>query len=149
MGSEAQRRLFGLVAIGDESSEQMDQEIGRAAVAGVLDLANVLELVEDRLDERPLAQQEPVGELEELVAHVLAQFGDEAQSVGEQEAFGERRGDIALVAKELAEELAEETPRQAGHWPSVVGIAGSETEREQLAAIIDDQMQFEAVKPPH
>ena len=57
----------------------MDAEVDRAAVAGVLDLADVLELIEDRLDERAFAQQEPVGELEELIAHVLAQFGDEAQ----------------------------------------------------------------------
>ena len=46
----------------------------------MLNLADVLQLVNDGLDERPLAEQEPVGELEELRAHILAQFGDEAQA---------------------------------------------------------------------
>src|SRR4029077_15789608 len=100
----------------------------------MFDLADVLELINDRLDERALAQQQPVGELKELVAHVLAQFGDEAQSLGEQEALGERRGDIALVAKEASEKAT----CQARHWTPVVGVARSETEREQLATVVDD-----------
>jgi hypothetical protein len=145
MGSEVQRRLLGLVAIRDEACEQVNEEIAGAAVARVLDLRDVLELVEDRLDERPLAKQEPVGELKELSAHVLAQVGDETQSLGEQEAFGKGRGAGALVANEFAEE----TPRQAGHWTPVIGIAGSETEREQFATVVDDQLEFEAREPPH
>ena len=36
-------------------------------------------------------QQEPVGELEELIAHVLAQFGDEAQPLAEKETLSQRR----------------------------------------------------------
>ena len=74
MGSEASRRLPGLVAIRGEGGEQVDEEIDWAAVTGMFDLANVLELINDRLDERALAQQEPVGELvgelDELVAHI-------------------------------------------------------------------------------
>jgi hypothetical protein len=35
-------------------------------------------LIEDGLNERALAEQEPVGEVKELVAHILAQLGDEA-----------------------------------------------------------------------
>src|SRR5690348_1162228 len=99
----------------------MDQEIDWAAVTRVLDLRDVFELINDRLDERPLAQQQPVGELKELVVHVLAQFGDETQSVGEQETLGERRGDVALVAKEAPEKAT----CQAWHWTPVVGVARS------------------------
>jgi len=145
VGSEVQRRLLGLVAISGETGEQVNEEIAGAAVAGVLDLRDVLELVNDRLEGRPLAQQEPIGELEELLAHVLAQFRDEPQPLGEQEAFGKRSPDIALVAKAFAEE----TPRQAGQRPSVVGIAGSEAQREQFATVVDDQMRVAAVHPPH
>ena len=49
---EVQRRLLGLVAVGDKASEQMDDEVERTAVAGMLDLADILELIDDRLDER-------------------------------------------------------------------------------------------------
>jgi hypothetical protein len=50
--SEAQQRLLGLVAIGDEPREQVDNEVDRAAMARVFDLADVLELIDDRFDER-------------------------------------------------------------------------------------------------
>ena len=131
------------MTIGDQARKQVDKEIERAAVAGVFDLADVLELIKDRLDERALAEQEPVGELEELLAHVFAQFGDEAQPLGEQEALGERRRDLTFVAKEFAEDA----PCQAGHRASVVSIAGSEAKREQFATIIDHEMEFEAIEP--
>src|SRR5262245_38071009 len=101
----------------------MDQEIEWAAVTGMFDLANVLALIHDRLDERPLAQQEAVGEMEELIAPILAPFGAEPQSVGEQEALGERRGERALVAQEASEQATD----QAGNWTPVVGGARSET----------------------
>lgn len=133
------------MAIGDETREQVDNEVERAAVARVLDLRNVLELIDNRLDERPLAQQEPIGECEELLAHVLAQFRDEPQSVGDQEALSERGGDVALIAKEASKELTDE----AWNGLAIVGIARSEAQRQQLASIVDHQMQFEAIEPPH
>src|SRR5262245_44972609 len=145
MGSEVQRGLLGLVAIGDEAREQVDHEVEWAAVARVLDLRNVLELIDNRLDERPLAQQEPIGEFEELLAHILAQFGDEPQSLPEEEALSERRGDVALVAKEASKESTDE----AWNGLAIVGIARSEAQCQQLAAIVDHQMEFEAIEPPH
>src|SRR5690606_15219142 len=135
--------LLGLVAIGRQAREQVDEEIEGAAVARVLDLADVFELIDDGLDQGAFAQQEPVGEVEELVAHVLAQFGDQAESVDDQETFSERRRDVALVAKVATDEMS----YQARNWPSIVGVAGSETEGEQLTAVIDDEMEFEAIEP--
>lgn len=44
---QIQGRLFGLMAVGKKESSHMDHKIGGAAVAGVLDLGNVLELVDD------------------------------------------------------------------------------------------------------
>ena len=49
---QPQGRLFGLMGIGDETSQEVDSEVGWTAVAGVLDLRNVLELISDRLDTR-------------------------------------------------------------------------------------------------
>lgn len=48
------------MTIGSETSEEMDQEVERTALARVLDLADVLELIVDTLDtldNRPFAQQ--------------------------------------------------------------------------------------------
>jgi hypothetical protein len=43
---QMQGRLFGLMAVGKKESSQMDHKIGGAAVAGVLNQGNVLELVD-------------------------------------------------------------------------------------------------------
>ena len=62
-----QRGFLGLVAIGSEARKQVDQEVVWAAVARVLDLADILELINDRLDERAFAQEQLVGERQEHV----------------------------------------------------------------------------------
>lgn len=123
----------------------MRQEIERTAVAGMLNLADVLELVIDALDDRPFAQEQLVWEGHEPVAHVLTQFGDEVEALGQQELLGQRLRDVALVAEELAEEAADES----GYRPPVIDVAWGKTDSEQVAAIIDHQMEFEAVKPAH
>jgi|GEM_PF-6362670 len=46
MGIEMRRGLLGLMAIGNEATEQMHEEIERTAVARVLNLADVLELID-------------------------------------------------------------------------------------------------------
>ena len=84
-----------------------------------------------------------VGQRQEDVAHVLAQFGDEAQALTEEEALRERRRDVAFVAKEASKEPKNET----GNELAVVGVAKSEAEGKQLATVVDDQMEFEAVEP--
>ena len=42
------------MAVGDEASEEMNQEVERATVTRMFELAPVLELIDDRLNERPL-----------------------------------------------------------------------------------------------
>ncbi len=118
--SEMRRGLFGLVAVGDEPSEQVDEEIVGTAMAGMLDLADVLELVVDALNDRSLAQQELVGGGEDPLAHILAQLGDQQDALGREELLGERLGDVATVAKQLAEEAAHET----GNLSAVIDVAG-------------------------
>jgi len=133
------------MAVGSEAREQMHQEVERTAMTGVLDLANVLELIIDALDNRPFAQQQFVGQRQEHIAHILAQLGDEMKSLQDQEVFGQCLGDIAFIA----EKLAKEATYQAGNRLTVVGVARSETEGQQLAPVVHDQMEFEAVKPTH
>ena len=49
-------RFLGLVTIGDEAAEEIDEEVGRTAVAGMFDLRDVLELIEDRFDNGPFTE---------------------------------------------------------------------------------------------
>jgi hypothetical protein len=71
MEIEVQRRLLGLVTISGEASEQMHEEVEWAAVAGVLDLGDVLELIDDGLDKGAFAQEQLVGERQEDIAPIL------------------------------------------------------------------------------
>ena len=65
------------MAVGDEASDQIDQEIDGAAVAGMLDLGDIFELIGDGLDDGAFAQQELVRPVEQAVMHLLAELGDE------------------------------------------------------------------------
>jgi hypothetical protein len=55
---QPERRLFRLVAVGDEPSDQVDQKVNGTAMARMLDLADVFELIIDRLDDRSFAKKE-------------------------------------------------------------------------------------------
>ena len=58
-----ERRLFPLVAVGNQATEQVEQveqEIGHTAVPGRFNLGNILQLVIDGLNNRPLAQPQLV-----------------------------------------------------------------------------------------
>jgi hypothetical protein len=45
------------MTVGDEPGHQVDQKVERAAMARMLNLADVFEFVHDGLDDRPLAQE--------------------------------------------------------------------------------------------
>ena len=51
-----QARFFVLMTVGKQPGNQMDDKIGGTAMAGMLDVRNILELVNDRLNDDPLAQ---------------------------------------------------------------------------------------------
>src|SRR5262249_23124606 len=53
-----ERGLLGLVAIGDESCQQVHEEVVGAWVARMFDLTEVLELIVEALDEGAFAQQQ-------------------------------------------------------------------------------------------
>ena len=48
-------RFLRLMAIGNEATEEIDEEVDRTAVAGMLDLGDVLDLIEDGFDNGPFA----------------------------------------------------------------------------------------------
>lgn len=75
--------------------------------------------------------------------HLFTQLGDEVQAVSHQQVLGQRLGKITFVAKEFAHEAF----RQLGNRMSIIDIAGRQAKGYQLALVIDNQVELEAVKP--
>jgi hypothetical protein len=142
---EMERGLLGQVRVRRQPCQEMDEEVERAAVTRVFDLTDILELVMNRLDERPLAEQELVGQGEQSVLHVRAELRNQVQAVLDQERFGERRRDGALVPEQLPKEATD----QAGQRTPVIQIARAQAEGEHFSTVVDHEVQFAAREPAH
>lgn len=57
------------MAGGDEATEEMDEEVAGAAVAGVFDLGDVFELIAEGFDHRAVTPQELIRPQEEARFH--------------------------------------------------------------------------------
>lgn len=136
--------FFVLMTVGDEPSQQMHHEIGGTAMARMLDLRIVLDLVDDRLDNRSFAQQKLVRQWQELVLHVFAQPSDKLQSLFKEQ-LGEGSGNVAAIAEQFAAQPFD----QLRHRSAIIDIARSQTTGQQLTASIDRQVQFKAKEPAH
>jgi hypothetical protein len=110
----------------------------------VLDLADVLQLVIDGLDQRSLPQEQFIPEAHHAILHVLADFRQELEPLG-QEGIVECLGNIAAIAKELAEEPVHE----ARDGLPVVAMAWRQLKGEEVSFIVHDEMQFEAIELTH
>lgn len=138
-----QARFFVLMTVGNQPGQQMDDKIGGTAMTRMLNLRNVLELVNDRLDDRPFAQQ-LIGKVHEMVLHVFAQPGDKLKSLFKEQ-FGQGNGNGAAIPKELATKSFD----QLGNRRPIIDIARCQTTGQQAAPVIDRQMQLEAKEPAH
>ncbi len=76
----------------------MRNGIDRAAVPGLLNLIDVLELIVDRFNQSSLPQEDPVDH-EESRFHVLAEFSGQFDSWNPQE-FEEFVAEVATISKE-------------------------------------------------
>ena len=133
-------RLFVLVTVSEQPSNQMNNKVGRTAMTRMLNLRDVFELVNNRA----FAHQEFIREMHEMILHVFAQARDEMESLLKKQ-FGQRGRDVAAIPNELA-------PKPLDHLrnrSAVIDVAWSQAAREQLAAIVARQVQFEAKEPPH
>ena len=131
-------------SVSNQTGDEIDEKVSRAAVAGVLNLGDILELVNDGLNDETFTRQQLVFENDQLIFHVFANRRDQLQSPCE-ELFKERFGEIAAVADQLP-------PQFFGHlWDrfTVIGVGGCEVNRQQVTLVIDNQMEFEAIEPPH
>ena len=121
------------MTVGDEPCDQIDQEVDGAAMARMLNLTDVFELIGDGLDDGAFAQEELIGPVEQPVVHLFAQLGDELEPLGDQQLLGQRLGQIAFVPKELAHQ----TFRELRNRFPIIDIARSQAERQDLALIVD------------
>ena len=109
----------------------------------MLDLRLILQLVVDGLDDEAFTKQELVAHQHQAVFHIGVDAGDDLETVFQQR-FKERLREIALIAKQLSKQGF----RQFGDGFTVIDIPRRERESEDFAVLVDDQMEFEAIKPP-
>ncbi len=60
------------MTVGDEPCDQIHQEVDGTAMAGMLDLTDVFELIGDGFDDGSFAEEEFVRPLEQAVVHLFA-----------------------------------------------------------------------------
>ena len=108
----------------------------------MLQVETVFQLVIDRLDNAALAEHQLVKRINELFFHAFFQGGDELNALGGK-LFGQVLGDVAPVAKQLAEQPLD----QLGDRLAVVGVAWRDAERHNAAPVVDHKVQLEAVEP--
>src|SRR5690349_19181986 len=110
----------------------MDDKIGWAAVTRMLNLRNILELVNNGLNDRSLAQQQFVRQGHEMILHVLAQSGDEMEPLFKEQ-LRQGSGNVAAISKELPAQSF----HHLGNRSPIIHIARSQTTSQELASIID------------
>lgn len=114
-------------------------------MAGVLDLRDVLELVDDSFHDGAFAEQQLIDQRHQPVLHVGLEAGNQLKAKGFQQLLKERLGDVASVSEELAEQPLDQT----GHRLAVIDVAGGQGQIEQFALVVDEEMKFEAEEPAH
>ncbi len=110
----------------------------------MFNLAHVLELVVNRFNERPFAEQNLVDELDQAVFPVFLRLGDELESPFVQ-LFKQGLRDITTVAEQFAQQVL----GHVRHRLAVIGVRGRELKRQQLTLVVDNQVEFEAKVPAH
>ena len=75
------------MAIGDQPGDDIDETIEWAAMAGMLNLGDVLELIYNALDDGPFSQEQFVRQRDQAIFHVFPEFGDELHPEDVEELF--------------------------------------------------------------
>jgi len=112
-------------------------------MARMLNLRNVFELVDDGFHDGPLAKEEFVHQRHEHIFHIGSNSGNELDVEGPEQFFTQLPGNVAFIGKQLAKQFS----NHLGNGLAIIDIARCEQEIEQLASVIEDQVQFEAKKP--
>lgn len=131
-----------------QARHQVDGEAGYGTVSGMFDLRHVLQLIVDCLDQRPLSQEDFVGDRHELAFHVALQLCLDIPADSRPRKAWKR--DPCLCTPCLRPACRKSA--REGFVPErlpVVDIAGGEHEVQYFPLFAADQMKLEAVEPPH
>ena len=109
----------------------------------VFNLGDMFELINDGFDESSFPQQALVGLRQGLLFHVGSVLSNQLEVASLDQVFAQLFGHIPSVGDQLAKQGAHE----AGDGSAIIDVAGGERHVEQLASIIEDQVQLEAEKP--
>ena len=111
----------GLPSIGNQTRQEIDEEILEAAMAGVFDLRDILELINDALDQGAFAQEKPIYQRQQARLHIALECRDQLDTAL-QELLEQSLGDVAFITKELAKQPLGEF----GNRLAIITIAGRE-----------------------
>ena len=112
----------------------------------MLHLTYILQFIIHRFDDRSFPQQYFITHRHQAVFHVVADISDQMDTADEQY-VGQLLGYISLVGKELSEYGPEKTLVFKGL--PIVHICPGDGKIQYLSPIVDDDMQLEAIEPPH
>jgi hypothetical protein len=118
-----------LIGIGNQGGQHVDETVGQAAMTRMFQLADVLELVIDGLDQSALAKQNFIQEWEQAGLHVFFEFGDQMHALGP-ELREEGLGDVAAIATQFAEPLSGRRCQVGGRMRYGGGVAVRKTPSE-------------------
>lgn len=133
------------MAVGDEPRHQIDRKVGRTAVARVFNLHEMLELIEHGFEQGTASQDNLLMQQQQAIGHVPFEVRHQAELARAEQFTREWLREVALVAKQAPPE----TLSEFGDWPPVIDVARRELAGEQLAMMVDHDMQLEAIKPAH
>jgi hypothetical protein len=133
------------MAIGDQASHNVDETVDRTAMTSMLNLRDVLELIDDAFNDSPFAQEQFVHPGQQAVLHVLSEFGDELHAEGVEALFKEWLRDLTPIGDQLTKPVFAER----WNWRSIIDMARGDLASQEFTTPIDDQMQFEPIKPAH
>jgi hypothetical protein len=110
----------------------MDHKIDGTAMTRMLDLRDILELIDNRLDNRPFPQQEFIGKVHELIFPIFTQPGDELESLLKEQ-LCEGSGNVATIPKQLTSQFFDQLRNRS----SIIDVAWSQATSQQLPSVID------------
>lgn len=132
------------MTVSNQPTNEIDTEIERAAMARMLNLGHVLELVSDAFNDGTFAQQQFVAQRHQTVLHVGLEASDELDPLLKQ-LFKHGLGEIAFVTEQLAKQPLSQFREQL----NIGTVSWRQTATKQFAAVVNHQMQFEAKAPTH
>ena len=113
-----QGRLFRLMAIGDQASNDVDEAVDWAAMTSMFNLRNILGLIDDTFDDSSFSQEQLVDHRKQSVFHVFAEFGEELDTEAIEKLFEQRLRNVAPIGSQLAKQALTE----CRNWRSIIDI---------------------------